>query len=316
MIGNSEPRPGKKLKLTIEPGIKTVQCTMGCILNAGRSYNIEFMQQNFGNLKILIIIPAFNEAENIASVIAEVQSLNLNLQVLVIDDGSADATSTIAQDCGATVLRLPFNLGYGAAVQTGLQYGVENQYDICVLTDGDGQHDPKYIQALVSPVAEGQADIALGSRFLGTTEYKIPFSRRIGMSLFRKIASRFTHQQITDPTSGFQAIGRNLMGFFVNDNYPYDFPDADTLIRLYFAGFMIQEVPVTIRPRLKGESMHGGFSTIYYIYKMFFSIFIALTQKKMLTKGKDYAIGNKDTDSSRKLIHHSDDNRAGTQKAP
>jgi glycosyltransferase involved in cell wall biosynthesis len=274
------------------------------------------MQQNLYNMRILIIIPAFNEAENIASVIAEVHSLNLSLQVLVIDDGSSDATSAIAQSCGATVLRLPFNLGYGAAVQTGLRYGVENQYDICVLTDGDGQHDPKYINALVSPVAEGQADIALGSRFLGKTEYKIPLSRRIGMSLFRKIASRFTHQQITDPTSGFQAIGRDLMEFFVNDNYPHDFPDADTLIRLYFAGFMIQEVPVTIRPRLKGESMHSGFSTIYYIYKMFFSIFIALTQKKMLTKGKDYAIGNKDIDSSRKLIHHPDDNRTGTQKAP
>ncbi len=267
-------------------------------------------------MKTLLIIPAYNESENIASIISEVQSFQKELDILVIDDGSADSTAAIAKSYGAKVLRLPFNLGYGAAVQTGLQFGVENDYEICVLLDGDGQHDPQYIATLVEPVAKGQADLALGSRFLGKADYKVPFGRRIGILLFRKIASRFTHQQITDPTSGFQAIGRNLMEFFINDNYPYDFPDADTLIRLYFAGFKIQEVPVTIRPRQKGESMHGGFSTIYYIYKMFFSIFIALTQKEMLTKGKDHAIGNKDIDRSRQLVNHTDDNRTSTQKAP
>jgi glycosyltransferase involved in cell wall biosynthesis len=267
-------------------------------------------------MKVLVIIPAYNEADNIAPIISEVQSFHKEFDILVVDDGSADATAALAESCGAKVLRLPFNLGYGAAVQTGLHYGVENDYEVCVLTDGDGQHDPQYIASLVEPVASGLADLALGSRFLGKADYKVPFGRRIGILLFRKIASYFTHQQITDPTSGFQAIGRNLMEFFVNDNYPYDFPDADTLIRLYFAGFKIQEVPVTIRPRLKGESMHGGFSTIYYIYKMFFSIFIALTQKDMLTKGKDHAIRNQDIDSPRQLVNHSDDHRASTQKAP
>jgi glycosyltransferase involved in cell wall biosynthesis len=243
-------------------------------------------------MKNLLVIPAFNEAENITLVIQEIRSFYPSMDLLVVSDGSADATVELAEKAGAKVVKLPFNLGYGAAVQTGLLYAVEAGYETCVLIDGDGQHDPKYISDLMAPVIAGQADLALGSRFLGKADYSIPLGRKLGIYLFRKLASFFTHQQITDPTSGFQAISQRLMRFFINDNYPQDFPDTDTLIKLYFAGFRIIEVPVTIRPRLRGESMHGGAKTLYYIYKMFFSIFIALTQKRMLTKEENHAIGN------------------------
>jgi glycosyltransferase involved in cell wall biosynthesis len=237
-------------------------------------------------MKCVLIIPAYNEAENITSVISEIRRLHPSVDIAVVDDGSSDGTSALAERAGVKVLRLPFNLGYGAAAQTGLLYGVEAGYDLCVLIDGDGQHDPQYIADLIAPVESGQADIALGSRFLGKADYSIPLTRRLGILLFRKLASLITRQQITDPTSGFQAINRRLMKFFVNDNYPHDFPDADTLIRLYFAGFKIKEVPVTIRPRLRGQSMHGGAKTLYYIYKMLFSILIALTQRRILRKGE------------------------------
>jgi len=247
-------------------------------------------------MRSLIVIPAYNEASSITSVICEARSLYPNLDLIVVDDGSNDLTSDLAESNGARVLRLPFNLGYGAAVQTGLIYAVEANYDACILIDGDGQMDPKDISALLSQVAYNHVDLALGSRFLGETEYAVPLTRRIGISLFSKVTSFVTHQQITDPTSGFQVIGRRLMEFFVKDNYPADFPDADTIIRLYFAGFKIKEVPVTIRRRMKGQSMHGGTSALYYIYKMLFSIFIALTQRNMLAKGGDRAISDQGDD--------------------
>src|ERR1051325_696636 len=266
-------------------------------------------------MKSLVIIPAYNEAENISSVIAEIRGLHSGLDIVVVDDGSADAPPAIAERAGVRVLRLPFNLGYGAAVQTGLLYSVENGYDVSVLIDGDGQHDPQYIPQLLAPVKAGEADLALGSRFLGRADYQIPLGRRLGISLFRKLASWFTRQQITDPTSGFQAIHRRLMQFFVNDNYPHDYPDADTLIRLYFAGFRIKEVPVTIRPRLRGQSMHSGAKTLYYVYKMLFSIFIALTQKRMLQQGGPHAISHTNYDGQREPARAADDHSVGTTQA-
>lgn len=241
-------------------------------------------------MKCLVVIPAFNEAENIASVIQGIRRQDAALSLLVVDDGSQDDTAVRAREAGADVISLPFNLGYGGAVQTGMRFAYEKDFDLCVLIDGDGQHDPRYIPDLVAPVAEGRADLSLGSRFLGRADYSIPAARRVGMFLFSKITSWVTGQHITDPTSGFQAIGRPLIKFFLNDNYPVDFPDADTLIRLYFAGFRILEIPVVIRPRERGVSMHGGSRALYYIYKMFFSIFIALTQRSALRKEGSHAV--------------------------
>jgi glycosyltransferase involved in cell wall biosynthesis len=250
-------------------------------------------------MRILIIIPAYNEAENISAVIGEVRSLYPSTDLLVVDDGSADTTAVLAERAGAKVLRLPYNLGYGAAVQTGIIYAVASAYEVCVLIDGDGQMDPHAIPALINQVENHGVDLALGSRFLGAANYTIPFGRRLGIALFSKLVSFFTRQQITDPTSGFQAIGRRLMQFFARDNYPADYPDADMLIMLSYAGFTIREVPVTIRPRLRGKSMHGPVSSLYYIYKMFFAMFIALTQRRMCANGGEHATCDQAAD------HHS-----------
>src|SRR5260370_15469060 len=140
-------------------------------------------------MKTLLVIPAYDEALNIVSVVSEVRLLNASYDVLVVDDGSTDNTGELAERAGARVVRLPFNLGYGAAVQTGLLYAVERGFDACVLIDGDGQHDPKYIGDLLAPLESGKADLALGSRFLGSSDYSIPLGRRPGIYLFSKLSS-------------------------------------------------------------------------------------------------------------------------------
>lgn len=266
-------------------------------------------------MRTLFIIPAFNEARNIASIICEIKQYHENAEIIVVDDGSCDETADIAEKLGSRVIKHPFNLGYGAAIQTGLCFALEENYEACVLLDGDGQHDPKFISDLLEPVHAGKADIALGSRFLGTTDYSVPLLRKIGIRLFGKLASIFTRQEITDPTSGFQAIGPRLMKFFVNDNYPYDYPDADTLIRLSFAGFKIQEIPVKIRSRLAGESMHSGARTLYYIYKMLFSIFIAITQKSSIEKEQRHAIRDETGDCHHQPVHTVDHYSTGAKKS-
>jgi glycosyltransferase involved in cell wall biosynthesis len=224
----------------------------------------------------LVIIPAHNEAANIGRVLSEVRAAGLGLDLLVVDDCSTDDTGAMASASGARVLRLPCNLGYGGAVQTGFRYAVRRGYGFGVLMDADGQHDPGCVPDLLHPVREGEADVALGSRFLGRMEYHTTPVKRMGMAIFRELVSRVTAQRITDPTSGFQALNHDVMAFFAADNYPVDFPDADTILLLHFAGFRLTEVPVTMRERLSGVSMHSSWKPVYYVFKMFLSIFIVL----------------------------------------
>ncbi len=230
--------------------------------------------------RTLVIIPAHNEATNLSKVLAEIVELELPLDLLVVDDYSTDETASVAAQMGARVLRLPYNLGYGGAVQSGFRYAVHYGYDFGVIMDADGQHAAGSIPDLLQVVREGQADVALGSRFLGRMDYRTTLVKRIGMAFFRQVVSRITRQRITDATSGFQAMNREVMTFFAADNYPVDFPDADTILLLHFAGFRLHEVPVVMRERLSGESMHSSWKPLYYIAKMFLSIFVVLLRQK------------------------------------
>lgn len=238
-------------------------------------------------IRTLVIIPAHNEANNIGRVLAEIDAarrklVGVSLQaidVLVVDDRSTDETASVAAWAGAGVLRLPNNLGYGGAVQSGFRYAVHYGYDFGVMMDADGQHDASYIGDLLRVVQSGEADVALGSRFLGRMEYKTTFAKRAGMAVFRTIVSRISGRHITDPTSGFQALNRDTMAFFATDNYPVDFPDADTILLLHFAGFRVAEVPVVMRERMSGQSMHSSWKPIYYVFKMFLAILIVLLRQ-------------------------------------
>ena len=231
-------------------------------------------------IRRLIIMPAHNEEQNIRPVLAELKPLSQGADILVVDDRSTDNTARLAAEMGAAVISLPCNLGYGGAVQTGFKYAVENGYDVAILMDADGQHDPAGIAALLETVESRQADVALGSRFLGRMEYRASWLRRAGAFFFAQIVSRVMRQQITDPTSGFQALNANVLRFLARDNYPSDFPDADLLILLFFAGFRVREVPVTMRERLSGQSMHASLRPVYYVLKMLLAIFIVLLRQR------------------------------------
>jgi len=213
--------------------------------------------------KIIIIMPAHNEAENLPRVIPELRRYLPQQDVVVIDDYSADDTAAVARRLGVRVVSLPCNLGYGGAVQTGFKYAVEHGYDYGVMMDADGQHDPASVPTLLEPVLAGQADIAIGSRFLGRMEYNAGWIKRLGMEVFATIVARCTGRRVTDPTSGFQAMNADVLSFFARDNYPSDYPDADTLLLLNYAGFRAVEVPVVMRGRLAGVSMHNSWKSVY-----------------------------------------------------
>ena len=224
--------------------------------------------------RTLIMLPCLDEGPRIAGLIAQLQGLHPGVDVLVVDDGSTDDTADVAAAAGAAVIRLPYNLGYGAALQTGYKYALENGYDRLVQMDGDGQHPPEEVSALLAQLDRGDVDLAVGSRFLGRADYRIPRSRQVGIRMFAWLTSRLAGQRITDPTSGLQAMNRRLLSFYQQDFYPWDYPDADMLLRVHYAGFRFAEVPVVMRGGPPGKSMHSGLRPIYYVYKLMLSLFL------------------------------------------
>ena len=180
-------------------------------------------------------------------------------EVLVINDGSRDQTVQRAREAGAKVLTHPFNMGYGVALQTGYKYAWQNDFDYVLQMDGDGQHDPRFLRVLLGEVAKGKTDVAIGSRF---------------------IAGLLIGQKITDPTSGYQALGRSAVEFYIRDSFPGDYPDADVLVMLHRVGLRMQEVPVGMHANANGRSMHSGLKPLYYIYKILLCIVLNLMRKE------------------------------------
>jgi glycosyltransferase involved in cell wall biosynthesis len=233
-------------------------------------------------MKIIVLIPAYNEGSRTAEVVRDIHRIVPDYDILVVNDGSRDNTAPAAAAAGATVLSHPFNMGYGVAIQTGYKYAYAKGYDFLVQIDGDGQHDPAYIQKLLEPVIAGKTDLAIGSRFLEVESYEPSLARRIGMAFFRKLVSWITGTRITDSTSGYQAFNRDVIRFFTTEVFPCDYPDADMLITLHLAGFRMKEVPVRMYSNVEGKSMHGGVKPFYYIFKMLLSIFVTLLRKRKM----------------------------------
>lgn len=222
--------------------------------------------------RALAIVPAYNEQEAIAGTIAHLRRLVPGMDVLVINDGSQDATSAVARATGeAVVVDLPCNLGIGGAVQTGFKYADRQGYDFAVQFDADGQHLAEEIDKLLAPLRSGEADVVLGSRFLGLKSFRSTAARRLGIWLFYMVNSVLIKQAITDNTSGFRAYNRRAIAFLA-DHYPTDYPEPEAVILLKKNGFVLSEVPVAMQERQGGASSIAGLWSLYYMVKVMLAI--------------------------------------------
>ena len=225
---------------------------------------------------VLFVIPALNEEANLPSVIQELRSAWPEALVLVVSDASANGTARVARELGAQAASLPFHLGYGGAVQTGIKYGLRQRMRVVVTFDADGQHDPADVGPLVQAVRDG-ADVAIGSRALAAGSYRGGIARRGGRALFGLLARLLTGLQLTDPTSGLKALGPRGQELFALSRFPDRYPDADALVLARRARLVITERPARMRPSRNRRSMHGGVRSVPYTFNMLFSLLVAAT---------------------------------------
>jgi glycosyltransferase involved in cell wall biosynthesis len=215
-------------------------------------------------LRVLIVVPAWNEEGSIASVVHELHSTLAGMDVLVVDDGSTDQTVLRAREAGAVVARLPYNLGVGGAMRLGFRYAVERDYDAVVQIDADGQHDPAFVPQLLDKITAG-ADLVIGARFAGVGEYQARGPRRWAMTVLSKVLSRLAGTRLTDTTSGMRAASRPLVELFATQ-YPVEYlgDTVETLAMAARRGFRIEQVPVAMRVRAAGKPSHTvGKATVY-----------------------------------------------------
>jgi glycosyltransferase involved in cell wall biosynthesis len=233
-------------------------------------------------LRRIAIVPALDEEHAVPRVIDELRAFDPGLDVVVIDDGSVDRTAEVAAARGARVLRLPFNLGIGVAVQTGFRFAFENGYDLAVRVDGDGQHDPMQLARIIEPVLRGDADIVIGSRFAAEpTGYRSSLTRRVGIRLLAWVVSRIVGQRVTDTTSGFQVLNRHGIALFARD-YPHDYPEVEAIVMVFRHRLRLLEVPVSMRERGGGRSSITALGSIYYMVKVLLAIFVGLFRRNVV----------------------------------
>jgi glycosyltransferase involved in cell wall biosynthesis len=226
-------------------------------------------------MNLIAIVPAYNEAANIASVIADISNTLPGISIAVIDDGSVDNTAQIARQAGAIVLRLPHNLGIGGAVQTGLRFAVYRNADYVIRLDGDGQHPASQISLLLEPVMRGDIDIAIGSRFIRkATPRAVSFPRRVGILIFCMLTSLLSGHKVTDPTSGFMVMNTRVAAFLAR-NTAQDYPEADARVLLGRGGFKIREIYTQMCERQGGVSSITPARALYYVFKVSLSVLAA-----------------------------------------
>jgi glycosyltransferase involved in cell wall biosynthesis len=237
----------------------------------------------------LAVVPAYNERATVAGVIEALHRETPQLDVLVIDDGSTDTTALLAERAGAQVLRMPFNLGIGGAVQAGFKFAAENGYDYMVQVDGDGQHDPGEIRKLFA-AAQGpdRVDMICGSRFSTDTGYIAPISRRTGIHLFAFLLSLLLRQPVTDPTSGFRLYNRRAISLFARD-YPHDYPEVEAVLMLHHSRLTMREVPVRMFQRGGGASSISSHKSFYYMVKVLLALFVGLGRRRAVPEPGDAA---------------------------
>jgi glycosyltransferase involved in cell wall biosynthesis len=243
------------------------------------------------SMRQLAIVPAYNECATVGTVVRELREHAPGFDVLVVDDGSTDGTSDAAYAAGAMVLRMPFNLGIGGTVQAGYQFALERDYDVAVQVDGDGQHDPREIGALLRVLRErADVDMVTGSRFLCVDEdgHRSTRPRRMGIAIFARILSSITGQPVTDPTSGFRMTNRRGIELFARD-YPHDYPEVEAVLMVHAHKLRSTEVPARMRARLGGVSSINASRSLYYMVKVLLAIFVGLFRSRPVPMRGDEA---------------------------
>jgi len=229
-------------------------------------------------VRILVIIPAYNEEGSIGGVIQDLRDHFTAGDILVVDDGSQDNTAAIAGNLGVRVTEMPYNLGIGGAMQAGFLYALQEGYDAAVQFDGDGQHHADQIEKILKPWLSEDADLVVGSRFLSDSGFTSSVQRMIGSKILSFVVSAITGQKITDTTSGFRVYGRKTIAFFCSF-YPEDYPEVEALVLAYKKGLRIVEVPSEIGPRTSGRSSITLPGAVYYMVKVLLAIFVDLIKK-------------------------------------
>jgi glycosyltransferase involved in cell wall biosynthesis len=225
-------------------------------------------------MRTLIIVPAFNEEKNIEALVTRMSEVSpLHVEVLVVNDHSTDGTAEVCRRLGVKMVDLPSNLGIGGAVQTGYKYAHRHRYDIAVQLDGDGQHPPEYLLALLQPIIDGQSDMVIGSRYIDKQGFQSSLIRRVGIAYFTWLIRLISGQHITDPTSGFRASNTRVIRLFA-ENYPQDYPEPESIVFLKRNRFRISEVPVVMSERQGGVSSISPLKSIYYMIKVSIAIVI------------------------------------------
>ncbi len=226
-------------------------------------------------MKILLIIPAYNEEENIKNTIKKIENFSDEIDYIVINDGSTDSTEQILLENKINHIKLIHNLGIGGAVQTGYKYAYENNYDIAIQFDGDGQHDVNYISNICEPLINGQADMCIGTRYLdkSSSEFQSTFMRRFGSNIISIFIKIFAGKKITDPTSGFRAANRKVITEFAK-NYPTEYPEPESTVSLLVNGYNVTEVPVSMNERTGGVSSIRLWKSVDYMVKVVLAIIV------------------------------------------
>lgn len=231
--------------------------------------------------RVLVVIPAWNEAQALPAVLDEVASVLPEVDVVVVNDGSTDGTSAVARSSGVAVLDLPINLGVGGAMRTGFRYAVARGYGTVVQLDGDGQHDPREVLALLAALREQSADVMIGARFAGAGSYRASGPRRLAMRLLSSVLSRVARTVLTDTTSGFKASGPAAVALFARE-YPAEYL-GDTVESLVIAarhGLVVRQHPVEMRVRAGGAPSHGPVKAAIFLGRAFAALALALTRPR------------------------------------
>lgn len=231
-------------------------------------------------MKILVIIPAYNEEESILNVITKLNRDMEQADYVVVNDCSTDSTIERLQETEASYLNLPVNLGIGGGVQTGYKYALLNDYDIAIQIDGDGQHDTNYLQDVIQPIIDGEKDIVIGSRFLKKEGFQSSGMRRVGITFLSALIQLCSGIKIYDVTSGFRAVNREYIRLYASD-YPVDYPEPEAIVMAALEGARIGEVPVIMKERVSGKSSISALKSVYYMIKVSLAVILCrVTHRK------------------------------------